>query len=94
MSRATLWRSINSDISKRSMERSSSNKKLVKVRASSVLPTPVGPKKRKLPMGFLGSLRPTLARLMAAETADTAVSWPMTLLPNMLSIVASFSRSD
>jgi hypothetical protein len=34
-------------------------------RASSVLPTPVGPKKMKLPIGRLGSFRPARARRTA-----------------------------
>ena len=47
---------------------------------SSVFPTPVGPKNRNDPIGLLGSLSPTLPRLMALATADTASSWPTTLL--------------
>ena len=44
--------------------------------ASSVLPTPVGPAKRKQPMGFSGSRRPERASLMAPATASHAASWP------------------
>ena len=40
--------------------------------ASSVLPTPVGPKNIKLPIGLLGSLRPARARLTALEIDLTA----------------------
>ena len=41
---------------------------------SSVFPTPVGPEKMKLAIGRLGFLRPTLALLIALETAFTASS--------------------
>ena len=37
---------------------SSSKRYSARERASSVLPTPVGPRKMKLPMGRLGSLSP------------------------------------
>ena len=40
--------------------------------ASSVLPTPVGPQKAKLPTGLFGLLSPTRARLIALEIATTA----------------------
>src|SRR4028119_1714056 len=48
------------------------------VRASSVLPTPVGPRKIKLPTGRFGSLMPALARRTASATAFTALSCPTT----------------
>ena len=41
---------------------------------NSVLPTPVGPEKIKLAMGLLGFFNPTLALLIALETAFTASS--------------------
>ncbi len=37
-----------------------------------VLPTPVGPTNIKVPTGFLGSFSPTLALLIALDTAETA----------------------
>ena len=40
--------------------------------ASSVLPTPVGPEKIKLPIGLFGDFKPTLARLIAFDTATIA----------------------
>ena len=40
------------------MRVSSSNRNSASARASSVLPTPVGPRKRNEPMGRLGSCRP------------------------------------
>ena len=47
-------------------------------RATSVLPTPVGPENRKLPIGFWGLPRPLRAILIAAESASIALSWPNT----------------
>ena len=45
-------------MSMRTMARSSSNRKSASVRASSVLPTPVGPRNRNEPIGWWGSDRP------------------------------------
>ncbi len=59
---------------------SSSNIRSASVLASSVLPTPVGPRNRKEPMGLLGSLMPALERMMASATFSTASSWPTTRL--------------
>ena len=53
---------------------SSPNIAAAKALQSSVLPTPVGPKKMNEPMGFFGSLSPTLPRRIALETASTASS--------------------
>ena len=47
--------------------------------ASSVLPTPVGPTKRKLPIGRFPSSKPARLRRIALATASTALSWPITL---------------
>ena len=82
--RATACFSMYSDMSTRIMALSSSNRYCARARTSSVLPTPVGPRKMKLPMGRLGSLRPARLRRMAFETRRTASSWPTT---------RSFSRS-
>jgi hypothetical protein len=51
--RETVCRSWNSLMSKRTIRFSSPNKASASARASSVLPTPVGPRKRKLPTGPL-----------------------------------------
>src|SRR5579872_3752713 len=51
-----------SDMSMRSMARSSSKRNSARARASSVLPTPVGPKKMNEPIGRLGSLSPARER--------------------------------
>ena len=61
---------------------------------SSVLPTPVGPKKMNEPMGFFGSLSPTLPRRIALETASTASSWPTMRRWSSSSIWRSLSLSS
>src|SRR2546421_205432 len=49
-------------MSRRTIASSSSNRCRASARASSVLPTPVGPRNRNEPMGRRGSLRPARAR--------------------------------
>ena len=61
--------------------------------ASSVLPTPVGPRKRKEPTGLSGSLIPALERSIASDTLVTASSCPITLSWSIPSILRSFSLS-
>ena len=56
----------------------SSNKNSASDLARCVLPTPVGPIKRKEPSGRSGSPSPTRARRIALETALTASSCPIT----------------
>src|SRR5512141_1911255 len=56
MSRATACRSMYSDMSMRTMAFSSSKRNSASARASSVLPTPVGPMKMNEPTGRVGSL--------------------------------------
>ena len=58
---------------------SSSNRDFARDFASSVLPTPVGPRKRNEPIGFEGSLIPALERIIASVTFSTASSCPITL---------------
>ena len=53
-------------------ESSDPNTASAKAFDNSVLPTPVGPRNTKLPIGFLGSDNPTLPRLIALLTASTA----------------------
>ena len=65
-------------MSKRTICLSESNNDKAKALANCVLPTPVGPKKRKLPSGRLGSLILTRARNTAAVTRLTASSCPLT----------------
>jgi len=54
-----------------------------------VLPTPVGPMKRNVPMGLFGSLISVLARLRASTMVRIASSCPTTLL---LMFSSSFIR--
>ena len=56
--RDTVCFSWYSDMSMRTIACSSSNRNSASARASSVLPTPVGPRNRKLPSGRLGSCKP------------------------------------
>ena len=74
MRRWTLNFSMYSAMSMRTSARSSSNRHSASALASSVLPTPVGPRKKKLPMGRSGSDRPARLRRTAAATARTASS--------------------
>ena len=67
-----------SDMSMRTMALSLSKRRLARALDSSVLPTPVGPRNRKLAIGRLGSLRPALERWIASATAVTAWFWPIT----------------
>ena len=46
-------------------------------RASSVLPTPVGPRNRNEPIGRSGSCSPARERRSAVATASIASSWPI-----------------
>ena len=78
--------SMYSDMSRRIMASASPYTASASARQSSVLPTPVGPKNKKLPMGLLGSDSPTLPRRMARATADTASLWPMTRRCNIVSM--------
>ena len=50
--------------------------------ASSVLPTPVGPRNKNDPIGFVGSLIPAFERMMESLTNCTATSCPTTRLCN------------
>ncbi len=65
---------MNSDMSMRTMASSVSNRKLASDLHSSVLPTPVGPRNRKEPLGRLGSAKPARERRTALATAVTASS--------------------
>ena len=67
-----------SDMSTRISACASAKRNLASARASSVLPTPVGPEKMNEPIGRLGSLSPARERRMARDTALMASSWPTT----------------
>ena len=66
--------SIYSDISSLVIEEFESNIIFAVTLLSSVFPTPVGPKKRKLANGLFGSFRPVLDLLMESATALIALS--------------------
>jgi len=70
-----------------------SNNERAKVFASSVLPTPVGPRNINEPIGLFSSLSPALARITAFATAVTASFWPITLSWSSSSSLSSFSLS-
>ena len=82
-----------SDISILIMASSVSNNVLAKVFASSVLPTPVGPKNKNEPIGLFSSFKPALALNIALATASTALSWPTTLFWSSASSLNNFSLS-
>ena len=63
------------------------------MRASSVLPTPDGPRKTNEPVGRLGSLRPARERRIAFEMTSIAGCWPMTRLCSSSSMRISFAVS-
>ena len=73
---------------------SSPKRNSASVLASSVLPTPDGPRKMNEPLGRLGSLRPARVRRMAWETALMASSWLMTRLCSSSSIRSSLAVSS
>ena len=78
MSRDTENFSMYSLISTRMSAEASANRNLASERASSVLPTPVGPEKMNDPIGRRGSLRPARLRRMERASALIASSWPTT----------------
>ena len=93
MSRDTENFSIYSLMSIRTRFFSLSNSASLRALASSVLPTPVGPRNRKEPMGLSGSAMPARLLRMASLTRRTASSWPTTRWWRMSSRWRSFSRS-
>ena len=78
--RETVCFSWYSDMSMRIIACSSSNRNSASARASSVFPTPGGPRNRNEPIGRLGSDSPERARRTAFETKLIASSCPMTRL--------------
>ena len=84
---------MNSLMSMRTIAASSSNRNAASALVSSVLPTPVGPRKMNEPMGRLGSCRPARARRTAVDTASTASRWPTTRFASVSSMRSSLSRS-
>jgi len=77
MSLATECFSMYSDMSKRIRACSEPNRNSVSRLATSVLPTPVGPRNRKEPTGRFGLLSPARPRRMARARAEIPSSWLM-----------------
>ena len=73
---------------------SSLNRNSASALASSVLPTPVVPRKMNEPIGLRGSFSPARERRTASEMAAMACSCPMTRLWSSSSMWSSFSRSE
>ena len=70
-----------------------SNKASAKLLATSVLPTPVGPKNKNDPIGLFWSFIPALWRKIASLTNSTASSWPITRRFKVSAKCSTFSRS-
>src|SRR6516165_9379829 len=68
---------MNSDISKRTRAFSVPNMNCASVRATSVLPTPVGPRNRNEPIGRFGFFKPARERRMARARALIDLSCEM-----------------
>ena len=80
-------------MSMRTIARSSSKRKSARALASSVLPVPVGPRKRNEPVGRWGSEMPARERRTASLTALTADRWPISRSPITSSIRSSLAVS-
>ncbi len=83
-----------SDMSKRTSARSLPNRNAARERATSVLPTPVGPRNRKLPTGRFGFLSPARVRRMARDRALMALSCDTIRLCSSSSMRSSFCDSS
>ena len=82
-----------SDMSTWIIASSSPKRNSASVRASSVFPTPEGPRKMNEPVGRFGSLIPARARRIDLDTAMIASCWPMTRLWSSSSMRMSFCDS-
>ena len=91
--RETLCFSWYSLISIRVIIVSSSKRNSASALASSVLPTPVVPRKMKEPIGRLGSCNPARLRRTASDTAAMASSCPITRWCNSSSRWSNLSFS-
>ena len=83
-----------SDMSSWISASASSKRNSASVFASSVFPTPVGPRKMNDPPGRFGSFRPARVRRMARLSDVTASSWPMTRLCSSSSMRSSLVVSS
>src|ERR1035441_10823999 len=89
MSLETECFSMYSDMSNRPRLFSLPNRNAANARATSVLPTPVGPRKRNDPAGRLLDFKPARERRMARANAEMAFSWLMTRLCSSSSMRSS-----
>src|SRR5437899_4077358 len=78
----------------RTSDFSEPNKSSASRRATSVLPTRVGPRKKKQPTGRKGDLSPARLRRIARASAVMALSWLMTRLCSSGSMRSSFCCSS
>ena len=85
---------MNSDISKRMSDFSLPNRNCASVRATSVLPTPVGPRNKNEPTGRFGFFKPARERRMARARAVMALSCEITRLCSSSSMRSSFCDSS
>ena len=83
-----------SDMSSWTRADSSPKRNSANALAVSVLPTPEGPRKMNEPLGRFGSFKPARVRLIAAETAFRASSWPMMRLCSSSSMRKSLAVSS
>ena len=84
---------MNSDMSKRTSDFSLPNRNCARARATSVLPTPVGPRNRNEPAGRFGLFRPARERRMARASAMIAFSWLMIALVQLFFDAQQLVRS-
>ncbi len=94
MSLETECFSMNSDMSKGNSFFSLPNRKAASARATSVLPTPVGPRNRNEPAGRAVAFKPARERRMARARAEMAFSWLMMRLCNSSSMRSSLVISS
>ena len=85
---------MNSDISKRISARSLPNRNCARDRATSVFPTPVGPKNRNDPTGRSGFFSPARERRIARAKAEIAGRCDTTRLCSSASMRRSFRCSS
>ena len=94
MSFETLWRSMYSDISSFTMALSLPKSVLARSFASWLLPTPVDPKKIKLPMGRSLPFSPARQRRTAEQSDFIAVCCPTMLSLSLSSSPVSLAASS
>src|ERR671917_496355 len=88
-SRDTECFSMYSDMSIRTMASSSPNRNSARVRASSVFPTPEGPRKMNEPVGRLGSLRPARDRRALGGLTGAPLLLHLALLVGELALLVA-----